>query len=367
MSATSRATITDVATAAGVSVATVSKVVNQRYGVAAATIAHVLSVVEELGYESSLVARSLRNHKTNVIGILVADFEPYSTEVLKGAARAVQGSGYELVAYSGGGLATRKGSWEQRYLSRLGGTLIDGAIVVTPTIIEANSEVPVVAIDAHRGMSDSLHTIDADNLEGGRLAAEHLLGLGHRRIGFISGRQDLESAHQRERGVREALAARGLGLDEALIRCGQFESEPSAIAARELLTLPDRPTGIVAANDISAIATLDVAHSLGIRVPEDLSVIGFDNIPESAMTEPTLSTVRQPIQEMGRLGIEVLLALMRGDTPAQRHLSLPTTLVARQSTGDAPSSVPAPAPTPETTTARASRSPRARKASRDDN
>ena len=339
--------------------ATVSKVINNRYGVAAATMAHVLSIVEEMGYESSLVARSLRNHKTNVIGILVADFEPYSTEVLKGAARAVHGSGYELVAYSGGGLATRKGSWEQRYLSRLGGTLIDGAIIVTPTVVEATAEVPIVAIDAHRGMSDSLHTIDADNLEGGRLAAEHVLALGHRRIGFISGRQDLESAHQRERGVREALQARGLSLDDALIRCGEFESEPSRVAARDLLALADRPTAIVAANDISAIATLEVAQSMGLRVPDDLSIIGFDNIPESVLTEPTRSTIRQPIQEMGRLGIEVLLALMRGETPTHRHLSLPTTLVARQST--APPPEPSPAATHPTTPAVS----RARKASRD--
>ena len=332
VSRTPRFTINDVAKQAGVSVATVSKVVNQRYGVAAATIERVQRVVDELGYESSLVARSLRNHKTNVIGILVADLEPYSTEVLKGAARAIRGSGYELVVYSGGGLATKKGSWEQRYLSRLGGTLIDGAILVTPTVVEASSDVPIVAIDAHRGPLGLLHTIDSDNWQGASLATEHLVGLGHRRIGFLSGRQDLESAHQRERGVQEVLARHGLTLDPALVRCGEFEREPSMAAAHALLTMADPPTAIFAANDISAIATLEVARNLGISVPGDLSIVGFDNIPETAMTDPQLTTVEQPIQEMGRLGITMLLGLMQGHEPVERHVTLATRLVVRQST-----------------------------------
>src|SRR2546423_9995897 len=154
MQPSSRVTIRDVAARAGVSVATVSKVINERYGVSAATLAKVRAVIEELGYEASLVAQSLRNHRTNVIGILVADLEPFSTELLKGAGTAIHDSGFELVVYSAGGRASDKVGWESRALSRLSGTLVDGAVLVTPTVVEARHGVPVVALDPHTRPSD---------------------------------------------------------------------------------------------------------------------------------------------------------------------------------------------------------------------
>src|SRR4051795_7110201 len=168
MQPSSRVTIRDVAARAGVSVATVSKVINDRYGVSAATLAKVRAVIEELGYEASLVAQSLRNHRTNVIGILVADLEPFSTELLKGAADAIRGSGFELVVYSAGGRAGERVGWERRYLTRLSGTLIDGAVLVTPTVTDVHYEAPIVAVDPHTGPS-SLPTVDSDNLCGARL------------------------------------------------------------------------------------------------------------------------------------------------------------------------------------------------------
>ena len=198
---TGRATIRDVAAQAGVSVATVSKVVNRRYGVSAATVQRVQQVVDELGYHSSIVASSLRSQRTNVLGVLVADLEPFSTELLKGAARAVRGTGYELVIYSAGGTAAERVGWERRYLSRLGGTLIDGAVLVTPTVVDAQTGVPVVAVDPHAGRS-SVPTVAADNLRGAELATEYLLALGHRRIAFIGGRADLESARLRLTGYQ---------------------------------------------------------------------------------------------------------------------------------------------------------------------
>jgi LacI family transcriptional regulator len=334
-----RVTIRDVAAQAGVSVATVSKVINGRYGVAAATNARVQQVIEQLGYEASLVAQSLRNHRTNVIGVLVTDIEPFSAELLKGAAEAIRGSGFELVVYSAGGLAREKQGWEGRYLSRLSGTLIDGALLVTPTVVEARYGTPIVAVDPHTGPTD-LPTIDSDNLHGGRIATEHLLSLGHRRIGLLAGRPDLESARLREDGYRAALAAAGEEVDPALIVPGDFHPAPAREAARRLLTLPDRPTAVFAANDWSAITLMDVAAGLGLRIPEDLSVIGFDNIPESALTHPALTTVHQPIQEMGRLAMGLLVRLIDGDAgPAPMHRTLPTSLVVRQSTSTVPESV----------------------------
>jgi LacI family transcriptional regulator len=312
-------------------VATVSKVLNARYGVSAETSARVQSVIEELGYEASLVAQSLRNHRTNVIGILVADLEPFSTELLKGAAKAIKGTGYELVVYSAGGRTSEKAGWEQRYLSRLSGTLIDGAVLVTPTVVGVDYGAAVVTVDPHAGPS-GLPTVDSDSLHGGRLAAQHLLDLGHRRIAMISGRPDLESARLRERGYTETLRDAGIEPDPSLIQLGDYQSAVSAEAARRLLSGPDRPTAIFAANDISAIAAIEVAAEFGLRVPEHLSVVGFDNVPEAALATPPLTTVEQPIHAMGAHAIDLLIKLIRGEPVENTHVRLTTRLVVRQST-----------------------------------
>jgi LacI family transcriptional regulator len=329
-----RVTITDVARAADVSVATVSKVINGRYGVSPTTFGRVKEVIETLGYESSLVARSLRSRRTNVIGILVAEFEPFSTEILKGASTGLAGTDYELLAYTGGQHSGGVG-WERRYLSRLSGTLIDGAVLVTPTVVDADAEIPVVAIDPHAGPAD-LPTVDSDNLAGARLATEHLLALGHRRIAFLSGRSDLESSRLREEGYRQALAAAGVPVDPALILAGEYRKENALEPARRLLSLPDRPTAIFAANDLSAIAALEVAHDMGVHVPTELSVVGFDDVPESASTTPPLTTVRQPIQQMGAAAIGLLISLINATPVDETHVRLPTSLVERGTTGPRP-------------------------------
>ncbi len=330
MDSTPRVTIRDVAAQAGVSVATVSKVINGRYGVAADTMARVNAVINDLGYQASLVAQSLRNHRTNVIGILVADLEPFSAELLKGAADAIRGSGFEMVVYSAGGLADDHVGWERRYLSRLSGTLIDGAVLVTPTVVDVNYGAPIVAIDPHTGQS-GLPTIDSDNLRGGQLATAHLLGLGHRRIAMLSGRPDLESSRLREQGYRQAMAVAGVPVSEDLVLVGGYDAQASAECTRTLLTSNDPPTAIFAANDVSAIAAIQAAVGLGLRVPADLSVVGFDNIPESALCTPPLTTVNQPIRQMGERSIQLLLRLMRGEQVEATHLTLQTDLVVRQS------------------------------------
>lgn len=335
MQSSARVTIRDVAAQAGVSVATVSKVINERYGVAAETMGRVRAVIDELGYEASLVAQSLRNQRTNVIGVLVADIEPFSAELLKGAADAIRGSGFELVVYSAGGRASEQVGWERRYLSRLSGTLLDGAVLVTPTITEADMHrgTPIVAVDPHTGPAD-LPTVAADSLAGTRSAVEYLLQLGHRRIALITGRPDLQSAQQREAGYREALTAAGVAIDPDLVAPGGYDPDVARESARRLLSLPaaERPTAVMSANDSSAIAVIAVARDLGLSVPGDVSVVGFDNIPESALCDPPLTTVEQPIREMGRRAVQMLISLIRGDEVAERNLTLSTRMVLRAST-----------------------------------
>ena len=160
-----RVTIGDVAAEAGVSVATVSKVINGRWGVAENTEARVRAVIEELGYHSSLAAQSLRSRRTNVVGVLVVDIEPFSAELLKGVARAIDGTAYELVVFSGCGRATDQLGWERRYLTRVAGTLCDGALLVTPSSVDVTFGAPVVAVDHNVG-SSSLPSVDSDNFSG---------------------------------------------------------------------------------------------------------------------------------------------------------------------------------------------------------
>ena len=305
----SRVTIGDVAAQAGVSVATVSKVINDRYGVAEDTSARVRAVIDALGYHASLVGQSLRSRRTKVIGVLVRDVEPFSAELLKGVARGIRDTGYELVVFSGCGQAADQAGWERRYLSRISGTLADGAILVTPGSIDETFGTPVVAVD-HNVQSSNLPTVDSENLKGAVAATEYLLGLGHRRIGFLAGRPDLESARLRERGYRGALAAARVDVDEGLIQTGGYDAATATEPARWLLELDPRPTAIFAANDVTALETMAVARSLGLRVPEDLSVIGFDNVPESALGDPPLTTVEQPIRQMGTDAVRLLLELL---------------------------------------------------------
>jgi LacI family transcriptional regulator len=324
-----KVTIEDVAAQAAVSIATVSRVINGRYGVAPATEARVKAVIAELGYESSLVARSLRSHRTNVLGVIVTDLEPFSAELLKGAARFIRGTHYELIVYSGAGHAGYEPGWEARYMARLSGTLADGILIVTPTVVDVPGNSPVVAVDPHLGPTN-LPTVDSQNFEGAVAATKHLIQLGHKRIGFIAGRTDLESARLREQGYRSALDEAGIDFDPDLLREGRYTAESADEPAIELLELERPPTAIFVANDVMAIRTMEVARDHGLRVPDDISIVGFDNIPESALAEPPLTTVDQSIDQMGYEAARLLVDLIANPGQEPQHVSLPTRLVERQ-------------------------------------
>jgi LacI family transcriptional regulator len=271
----------------------------------------------------------MRSRTTGVIGVLVADFEPFSAEILKGVGQALADSRYDLLAYTGS-RGTAEG-WERRSLSRLSGTLIDGAIIVTPTVVNVGTEVPIVAIDPHTGPAD-LPTVECDSFGGALQATRYLIELGHSRIGFIAGRPDLRSSIARDAGYRRALTDAGIAIDPRLVGSGSYRQGAVRLAAVEMLGQADRPTAIFAANDISAIEIVKVAAELGLDIPRDLSVIGFDDVPEASKASPALSTVRQPMQTLGAEAVRLLLSLMQGETPAKTHVTLPTRLIPRATT-----------------------------------
>lgn len=326
MNPAARVKLSDVAKRAGVSVATVSKVVNGRYGVAKDTVDLVQSVIDELGYVGNLSAASLRSASTNVLGILVADFEPYSAEIVKGAATATRGTSWELLSHAGG----ERHGWERRSIARLGGTLIDGAVVVTPTTSDVNFIVPVVAIDPHYG-PNQVPTVDADSYGGATAGTRHLIELGHTRIAFIGGRDELDSSRLRENGYRDAMAAAGLHVPDNYVRLSHYDPDRAETIALDMLTLPERPTAIFAANDVTAIRVLGAAGVLGIKVPDELSIVGFDDIPQASLVTPTLTTVRQPLGAMGAAAMQMLLDLLSG-VERETHVRMPTELVVRKTT-----------------------------------
>lgn len=329
-----RTTIHDVARAAGVSVSTVSKAVNGRYGIADATVQRVLDAVKDLGYESSLVASSMRARRTGVVGVLLADFEPFSAEILKGVGAAMHDTGFDLLAYAGSHHGASDG-WERRSLSRLSGTLIDAAIMVTPTVVSAGTEIPVVAVDPHTGRAD-LPTVESDSFGGALAATRHLIDLGHRRIGFLAGRPDLRSAGLRDAGYRRALTDAGIPIDPSLIGVGRYELEATRESARIMLSGDARPTAVFAANDLSAIAVIDVAHQLGLRVPADLSVVGFDDVPEATRRALPLTTIQQPMRRLGAVAAEMVFTLLSGGEIDEMNVILPTRLVVRATTAAPP-------------------------------
>ncbi len=325
-------TIQDVAKAAGVSVSTVSRVLNNKEDVAFDTYDRVRGVIDELGYASSLAARGMRSRRTNVIGLIMPDVSsPYCTEVMRGVNRAIANLDYDLLIYTNGDV--RKygtADQERKYVNLLNGGIADGVIVVTPVATSFSTDAPVVAIDPNNESPDCLGII-AFNREGVLDAMRYLTGLGHRRIGFITGRLDLVSGCQRLQGYQDGLRAARISYDEALVQIGDYTTDMAEECTRKLLALEEPPTAIFASSDMSAIGVYQAAQSLGVRIPEDLSVIGFDNLPESTYLLPALTTIDQFVAEMGALAIEMIVKLVNGENLQYNLHKISTRLVLRDS------------------------------------
>lgn len=307
-------TIQDVAKEAGVSVSTVSRVLNGKDDVALETIEKVQEVVRALCYASSLAARGMRSLRTNVIGLIMPDVgSPYCIEVMRGVNRAISQSDYELIIYTTGDI--RKygtAEEERRYVTLLNGNITDGVIVVTPVATDFLTHPPIVAIDPNNE-SPECPGIVADNREGALIAMNYLTGLGHRRIGFITGRLDLVSGCQRLQGYKDCLAVAGIPFEDELVQTGDYTTETAIGCTRALLSLKNPPTAIFASNDMSAAGVYQAAKEEKIQIPNDLSVIGFDNLPESAYLHPALTTIDQFVAEMGYIATQMVVKLVKGE------------------------------------------------------
>ena len=326
-------TIQDVAKNAGVSVSTVSRVLNGKVDVASDTQDRILSVIENLGFTTNLAARSMRSYKKNLVGLIMPDIAyPFAIEVMKGVNRAIAESEFDLLVYTTGDVRkSGRAFHEQKYVSLLTNSISDGVIIVAPVAGEFNIDAPIVSIDP-LASNPNYPAVHATNYQGAMDAMRYLLGLGHKRIGFISGRAELESSNRRLKGYRESLEKAGIPIDEKLIASGDYTTETGISGARQLLALDQPPTAIFASNDQMAMGVFQVAEEMGLRIPDDLSVVGFDNITESKYMG--LTTVDQFISEMGYVATQMLIKLIKDTTLEDQTYQMQTQLVIRNSCRD---------------------------------
>ena len=325
-------TIFDVAREARVSTATVSRVANGHPNIRPETRQRVEEAMAKLGYVANLRARGLAGGKTNVIGLLVDDLEStYITQIAQGIDRAVSAHGYDVMLST---MHLRQS--HPLYIEQLFNGIVDGLIVLLASGFEpylpkvAKRGFPVVLID--HAPTNAAPVVKSANQTGTTEAMEHLVELGHRRIGFITGFLDVASAKERLDAYQASLVQLDIPYDSTLVRSGDFLLEGGAEGTRELLDLDDPPTAIVCSSDLEAFGALQVARERGLSVPEDLSIIGFDDIPEAAYVTPPLTTVRQPMLDMGRMSAELLMDSISGSAIPTLTVELPTELVVRGTT-----------------------------------
>jgi LacI family transcriptional regulator len=330
----SKITIVDVAENAGVSFGTVSRVINNDIHVRPETRERVLGVMHKLGYTANRQARSLAGGRSNSIGVLVPDMGTgYIGEIIRGVDAELSLTDLDLILYT----THRTASKESNYVANFARGMVDGLLLVLPRspadyigTLTART-FPFVLID-HQGIGHGCPAVGATNWQGAYHATEYLIKLGHTRIGFITGSMDLGCADDRLEGYRSALRTYHLPDESELIYEGTFFQPDGYAGATVLLNLPNPPTAIFASNDVMAMGAMDAVRNRGLRIPDDVSVVGFDDIPQAALVRPGLTTVNQPLEKMGRVATQMLLDLFRKeDKPDDNRIELPTELVIRES------------------------------------
>jgi LacI family transcriptional regulator len=330
-----RVTIAEIAASAGVSVPTVSKVLNGRADVSDATRRRVQQIVVDRGYQRRT---SGAQRPVGLVDIVVPSLDsPWVIEVLRGAEAEAHKVGSQIVVTSTG----RAPAGDRRFLDQLATRHSDGLVlVVSEAAPEAAEQLaalhtPVVLLDPVGGSDPSFPTVGATNWAGGRSAVEHLVSLGHRRIAALSGRPQLVCSQERVEGYRAALGRADIAVDERLVQFSDFHTSAGQAGARAVLDLPDPPTAIFAGSDMQAFGVYQEAAARGLRIPEDLSVVGFDDIAFSELATPPLTTVRQPLARMAAEAVRLVLDAEEGIPGPPPRVELATHLVVRGSTGPA--------------------------------
>ena len=328
-------TIIEVAKRAGVSPTTVSHVINNTRFVSEDTRLRVMDAISELDYRQNILARALRRGETHTLGLILPDSaNPFFAEVGRSIEEAAYEKNYNIILCNS--------EWnkekEERYVKVLSEKQVDGVIFMAtgdePRSLSRllEQDIPIVVVD--RELEDlEMDSVLTNNRDGGYAATRHLIDYGHQRIGCISGPSHITPSAQRVTGYQQALLDAGLTIEEELVVQGDFRPQTGYEAAHHLLTLNDPPSAIFVCNDMMAIGVLSLATSLGMRIPEDFSVVGFDNIELSTYTVPPLTTYSQSKELMGYNAIKMLLERIHHRSQPARRVIVPGELVVRQSSG----------------------------------
>jgi len=327
-------TIYTVAEQAHVSIATVSRVLANSEKVRSETRETILKTMEELDYHPNLAARKLAFKTTGTIGLIFPDISgPYYSMVISGVDQEADRQDHSVLIYGTRGKSPKRDRFLQSLSSK-----VDGFIIMTRTVDESilltlHRQGTLFVLLGRRYDSFDCDSVMIDNRAGAYNAVLHLVGHNHRRIAFVGGPADSHAHQERFEGYQQAMQHAGLGMDPDLLKSGNFLYEGGRVAAEQLLGLKQPPTAIFAANDEMAIGILDVANKLGFKVPEQLAVIGFDDIQTAAYTHPALSTVRQPMKRLGEVAANLLLYRLKEREAPIRHEVFSAELILRQSCG----------------------------------
>jgi LacI family transcriptional regulator len=327
-------TLKELAAQSGVHPSTVSRIVNDDPGlrVSAATRARVKRLLKKTGYRPDGMARGLKLRQSFVLGVLVPDvMNPLFAAIFRGVEDAALEQGYTVILSSTDGHEDR----EREILLALQSRMIDGMVVASASLRDSSvhwlreHHIPHVLVNRYSDQKD--YFVGTDDKLGARLAAEHLLAQGHRRIAHLAGSPRYSTAVNRRRGYEEALKAAGIELDPALIVETGFVGA-GVTATHRLLEGRKRPTAVVAVNDVAAVGAYDAAEKLGLHIPEDLAITGYNDIPLAARLRPGLTTIHVPAQEFGRTAARMLLEQMADGHGKPRRVVLPPELIVRGST-----------------------------------
>ncbi|MFD8260976.1 LacI family DNA-binding transcriptional regulator [Streptomyces griseoluteus] len=326
------ATLAEIAREAGVSAPTVSKVLNGRADVAAATRTRVEELLRTHGYRR----RRAEVTRSPLIELVFHELESaWAMEVIRGVENVARDAGLSVVLSESAGRLTPGRTWADQVAGRRphGVVLVLSGLDAAQQALLTSRSVPFVVMDPAGDPGADVPSVGATNWQGGLAATRHLIDLGHTRIGAIGGPSRMMCARARLDGYRAALETAGLPADPALIREGDFHHESGHRLGLDLLGRPDRPTAVFAGNDLQALGLYEAARELGLRVPEDVSVVGFDDLPVARWVGPPLTTVRQPLTEMAEAAARLVLELGRGERErTATRLELATSLVVRSST-----------------------------------
>ncbi|MBD7917925.1 LacI family DNA-binding transcriptional regulator [Cellulomonas sp. Sa3CUA2] len=329
-------TIAEIAALAGVSVPTVSKVLNGRADVAAGTRARVEAILEEHSYRRR---RGRGSGDPNLIDLVFHHIDnAWAQEVIKGVEDAAAAHRVGVVLSELGGSHRPQQELIDDILARrpLGVLLVLSSLDATQRHQLESRSIPFVVVDTWGEPPAGVPTVGSNNWNGGLIATRHLLSLGHRRIAVIAGPSDVLCSRARVDGYRSALDEAGIRADPSFVRWGDFHVDGGYKHGLELLSRPDRPTAIFAGSDYQSLGVMRAVRELGLSIPEDVSVVGYDDIPLAQWLGPSLTTVRQPLREMAGTATEMVLSLAAGQQPANLRIDLATELVVRESTAPAP-------------------------------